>query len=446
MAEFLVEAIEPAIATFGFTHTFVGVVVIAIVGNAAEHSTAVLMAMKNKMDLAFNIAFESSKQIALFVAPVLVLLVACRSATRSPSSSATWKWSAWAVGVGAATLIAPRRRVQLARGRDAAGRLRHPRAWRSSSSPEPSRRAPAEQLKADGVLLASPPSGALTFVAVKDALGDADPVHLPRAALRRSPPSPASPSRRRALDRGSMRVAGRVLGGLLFVGYAVADLGRCQTTPSRSAFITGLTVVLVPFVSLLGGPPLARPASPSLGSHPRRRRPLGDDRLLARRGVRRAASCSRSAAPSPTPSTSPSPSASPPAALPSASSRRSCCRWRAICLARAAAGADAAQRELVARALGGARSRRARERPRDRRSRCGPSRAPPRCGRPSSSPPSRVFAAALSLALGRERYSSALGTGGAMIILGVLVGEVGGAWWARRRARQRAVAVTTPPG
>lgn len=74
MAEFLIQALEPAIATFGFTHTFIGVIVIAIVGNAAEHSTAVLMAMKNKMDLAFNIAFESSKQIALFVAPVLVLL------------------------------------------------------------------------------------------------------------------------------------------------------------------------------------------------------------------------------------------------------------------------------------------------------------------------------------------------------------------------------------
>lgn len=74
LAELLVEAIEPAVAAFGFTHTFIGVIVIAIVGNAAEHSTAVLMALKNKMDLAFNIAFESSKQIALFVAPVLVLL------------------------------------------------------------------------------------------------------------------------------------------------------------------------------------------------------------------------------------------------------------------------------------------------------------------------------------------------------------------------------------
>ena len=73
-AELLVKSLEPTIEKLGWTHTFVGVVVIAIIGNAAEHSTAIFMAMKNKMDLAFNIAFESSKQIALFVAPLLVLL------------------------------------------------------------------------------------------------------------------------------------------------------------------------------------------------------------------------------------------------------------------------------------------------------------------------------------------------------------------------------------
>jgi Ca2+:H+ antiporter len=50
----------------------VGVVVVAVVGNAAEHSTAVLMALRDKMDLAFHIAVGSSIQIALFVAPVLV--------------------------------------------------------------------------------------------------------------------------------------------------------------------------------------------------------------------------------------------------------------------------------------------------------------------------------------------------------------------------------------
>jgi Ca2+:H+ antiporter len=50
----------------------VGVIVVAVVGNAAEHSTAVLMALRDKMDLALSIAVESSKQVALLVAPVLV--------------------------------------------------------------------------------------------------------------------------------------------------------------------------------------------------------------------------------------------------------------------------------------------------------------------------------------------------------------------------------------
>jgi Ca2+:H+ antiporter len=104
VAEFLVEALEPAIESFGFTHTFVGVVVIAIVGNAAEHSTAVMMALKNKMDLAFNIAFESSKQIALFVAPVLVLLAIPFGQPLTLEFS-HMEVVGMAVGVGAATLI-----------------------------------------------------------------------------------------------------------------------------------------------------------------------------------------------------------------------------------------------------------------------------------------------------------------------------------------------------
>jgi Ca2+:H+ antiporter len=53
---------------------FIGVIVVAIVGNAAEHWVAVLVAIKNKMDLSVNIAIGSSAQIAMFVAPVLVLL------------------------------------------------------------------------------------------------------------------------------------------------------------------------------------------------------------------------------------------------------------------------------------------------------------------------------------------------------------------------------------
>jgi Ca2+:H+ antiporter len=72
MSEFLVGAVEAARTTLGLTEVFVGIIVIAIIGNAAEHSTAVLMAMKNKMGLSLGIAVGSSLQIALFVAPVLV--------------------------------------------------------------------------------------------------------------------------------------------------------------------------------------------------------------------------------------------------------------------------------------------------------------------------------------------------------------------------------------
>lgn len=72
MSEMLVGAVEEASHVLGLTEVFVGVIVVAIVGNAAEHSTAVLVAMKNHMDLSLNIAIGSSIQIALFVAPVLV--------------------------------------------------------------------------------------------------------------------------------------------------------------------------------------------------------------------------------------------------------------------------------------------------------------------------------------------------------------------------------------
>lgn len=72
MSEFLVGAVEEASHALGLTPIFVGVILVAIIGNAAEHSTAVLVALKNKMDLALNIAIGSSMQVALFVAPVLV--------------------------------------------------------------------------------------------------------------------------------------------------------------------------------------------------------------------------------------------------------------------------------------------------------------------------------------------------------------------------------------
>jgi Ca2+:H+ antiporter len=73
VSEFLVHAVDEAGKAMGLGKVFMGVVVVAIVGNAAEHSTAILVAMKGKMDLALGIAMGSSMQIALFVAPALVI-------------------------------------------------------------------------------------------------------------------------------------------------------------------------------------------------------------------------------------------------------------------------------------------------------------------------------------------------------------------------------------
>jgi len=74
VSEFLVDSVGEAAHSMGMTNVFVGVIVVAVIGNAAEHSTAVLVALKNKMDLSVNIAVGSSIQIALFVAPVLVFV------------------------------------------------------------------------------------------------------------------------------------------------------------------------------------------------------------------------------------------------------------------------------------------------------------------------------------------------------------------------------------
>lgn len=73
-SEILVHSIEPAVATLGMSEMFVGVIVLPIIGNAAEHASAVVFAVKNKMDISLNICVSSSTQIALFVAPLLVFL------------------------------------------------------------------------------------------------------------------------------------------------------------------------------------------------------------------------------------------------------------------------------------------------------------------------------------------------------------------------------------
>jgi Ca2+:H+ antiporter len=74
MSEFLVHTIEDISEKAGMTQVFIGVIIVAIVGNAAEHSAAVMMAWKNKMDISVTIAIGSSSQVALFVAPALVFL------------------------------------------------------------------------------------------------------------------------------------------------------------------------------------------------------------------------------------------------------------------------------------------------------------------------------------------------------------------------------------
>ncbi len=74
LSEFLVGAVEPVTEALGLSEFFLGIILIPIVGNAAEHFVAVQVAAKDKMDLALSIAIGSSLQIALFVAPLLVFI------------------------------------------------------------------------------------------------------------------------------------------------------------------------------------------------------------------------------------------------------------------------------------------------------------------------------------------------------------------------------------
>ena len=74
VAEGLVHSVHEAGRSWGMNEIFLGFIVLAIVGNAAEHSTAVVLAMRNQMDTALNISMQSSVQIALFVTPLLVML------------------------------------------------------------------------------------------------------------------------------------------------------------------------------------------------------------------------------------------------------------------------------------------------------------------------------------------------------------------------------------
>ncbi len=73
-SELLVDSLEEATAQLGLTSLFTGVILLPIIGNAAEHATAVTVAIKNKMDLSVSVAVGSSMQIALFVGPILVII------------------------------------------------------------------------------------------------------------------------------------------------------------------------------------------------------------------------------------------------------------------------------------------------------------------------------------------------------------------------------------
>lgn len=74
ISELLVASVEPAAAALGMNQVFIGVIFVAIVGNAAEHSTAITTALKDKLDISLGIALGSSQQVALFVAPLLVFI------------------------------------------------------------------------------------------------------------------------------------------------------------------------------------------------------------------------------------------------------------------------------------------------------------------------------------------------------------------------------------
>jgi Ca2+:H+ antiporter len=74
LSEVLVGAVEPVVETLGLTEFFVGIIIIPIVGNVAEHLVAVEVAIKNRMELSLSVSLGSSLQIALFVAPLLVFI------------------------------------------------------------------------------------------------------------------------------------------------------------------------------------------------------------------------------------------------------------------------------------------------------------------------------------------------------------------------------------
>ena len=125
-SEAFVGAIEPLTEEYGISELFVGVIIVPIVGNIAEHVVGVQIAYKNNMDFSMAISLGSSIQVALLVTPILVFLGPCSAILcgwSSPrSSSALWAQRR------RHRLRRPRRPLQLAGGRNALRRLRHRRA------------------------------------------------------------------------------------------------------------------------------------------------------------------------------------------------------------------------------------------------------------------------------------------------------------------------------
>ncbi len=120
MSEFLVGSLEPALETLGLSELFVGLILIPVIGNAAEHSSAVMFALRNKVDVTLEIAIGSSTQIALFVAPALVFI---SLAVGHPMDFVFSTFEVAAVGLSAllVTLISLRRRSNWLEGAQLVG-------------------------------------------------------------------------------------------------------------------------------------------------------------------------------------------------------------------------------------------------------------------------------------------------------------------------------------
>ena len=127
MSEILVGSISEASHSIGLSEFFIGAIVVAIVGNAAEHWVAVLVARKDKMDLAVNIAIGSSAQVALFVAPVLVLCSFFIGPGPMPLVFNGFELGGLLIAALIANYVTQEGALELVRGRAAARGLRDPR-------------------------------------------------------------------------------------------------------------------------------------------------------------------------------------------------------------------------------------------------------------------------------------------------------------------------------